>query len=632
MSEAAILSSIQPFVAVLLPPLFIENAMAFNSMHIAETTGSKQLRSLYPQEFGTMNSFAVTRSLQLEDVSVYECSPPLGPLKENWYTDTSSPTGQVCYNNTATCCGPLQNITSCTDLGLNPWPRGEWINGSCAAYSLSGCCFDENGVSYYTFPSCFESQEQIPGQWFSGTCTAALLSECCETPQNFTECPDSTKPWPGGEWIDGVCSGLKEECCFYEDGVLYHTFPNCFESQEQIPGQWYSGTCTATRLSECCGTRKKFTSCADASTDPWPGGWSNGLCYGYSAYDCCYTENGFTLWNFSACYESQEKILANWVNDTCMAYSLSTCCSTLQNDTLPSNVVYRCEAPLGPLRENWSINNYSPTGRVCYNTNASCCGPIQDITSCPNYSEYWPGGFVKGLCKGYSPLDCCYTEDGSTIWNFHGCYEGQQKIGKYWVGDTCAAVSRSKCCQSSKNSTSTLIGFVVGGVVLVVCLVIGIAYRRRRKKSDDAPNLLSSSKVILSTNDFQAPSDEPQPSADDSIATAATAAPVTDGPGVTYKDQCRNTVNPPSPPSDDIVASAMAAPIADGPGGLLYKDQCRNAMLPSGRQQVEGEPTLPMVHVAYQPGELAAYEQSGTIPLVLAVEVENTVQSTPYRL
>jgi hypothetical protein len=144
-------------------------------------------------------------------------------------------------------------------------------------------------------------------------------------------------------------------------------------------------------------------------------------------------------------------------------------------------MIYECESPLGPLRENWNANPTSPTGQVCYYNNISrCCVALQDFTSCLDASTVpWPGAFVNGVCSQYSTYDCCYTENGYTAWEFSACYESQEKILSNWNADasTCMSIFLSYCCSetSSGGGAGVAIGIVVGlsavsVVVAVVCL------------------------------------------------------------------------------------------------------------------------------------------------------------------
>lgn len=174
-----------------------------------------------------------------------------------------------------------------------------------------------------------------------------------------------------------------------------------------------------------------------------------------------------------------------------------------------------------------------------------------------------------------------------------------------------------------------MIGSIIGGLFVSAFLVIIFMYNmRRRKKSGNVSMPLSASKMkVLSTDESQSPSNDFEPSPNESTSQCSNIVYESDVPGVLYKDQCRDAINPPRPTppiTDSFVASALAAPVTEAPGLLMYKDQCRNAMAPFDSPRVEGEPALPVVHVAYQANDLAAYEESDSIPLVLAVEVAQT--------
>jgi hypothetical protein len=192
------------------------------------------------------------RSLQL-DYMTYECAAPLGPLQENWFADASSPTGKVCYNNISTCCGALQEFTSCADPSTDPWPGG-FVNGVCSGYSAYDCCYTENGYTEWNFSACYESQEKILVNWNTNatTCTSVSVSNCCGTRQEYTSCAGSSKPFPG-KWNGDTCSGFSpSDCCFAEDYFTSHNFIACYDNQEMIEGQWSGGDCYATLLSQCC--------------------------------------------------------------------------------------------------------------------------------------------------------------------------------------------------------------------------------------------------------------------------------------------------------------------------------------------------------------------------------------------
>jgi hypothetical protein len=213
--------------------------------------------------------------------------------------------------------------------------------------------------------------------------------------------------------------------------------------------------CYYNYISRCCGPLQEYTSCADSSfTVPWPGAFVNGVCTDYSADNCCYTEDGYTEWEFSSCYDSQEKILVNWNADatTCTSISLSNCCQTQQK-----------------------------------------------YSSCSGSSKPFPGKWNGGVCLGYFESDCCFLEDHSTSYNFVACNDNQEMIEGQWSGGYCHASLLSQCCRSTdttgnreapkgastSNSGDSLdgaaavaIGIVIG--VFVVAVMVAIVCLRHR--------------------------------------------------------------------------------------------------------------------------------------------------------
>jgi hypothetical protein len=139
-------------------------------------------------------------------------------------------------------------------------------------------------------------------------------------------------------------------------------------------------------------------------------------------------------------------------------------------------MMYECEAPLGPIVDNWEYDTESPTGEVCYyNYISTCCGALQEFTGCTDASTVpWPGIFVNGVCSDYAVSNCCYAEDGYTEWQFSDCYDSQEKILVNWDASatTCTSTSLSYCCKtrqeyqysSCSGSSKPFPGKWIGGV------------------------------------------------------------------------------------------------------------------------------------------------------------------------
>jgi hypothetical protein len=118
---------------------------------------------------------------------------------------------------------------------------------------------------------------------------------------------------------------MMEHCCYLDTGNELVTFTSCPDSLPKLLDHWVGDTCTAASLSTCCATPQNYTNCTKSAA-PWPHMWHDGYCLG-SFHDCCYEETGSNLYNFTACFESQQKIPGRWNGDVCTAHHLSACCN-----------------------------------------------------------------------------------------------------------------------------------------------------------------------------------------------------------------------------------------------------------------------------------------------------------------
>lgn len=114
-----------------------------------------------------------------------------------------------------------------------------------------------------------------------------------------------------------------------------------------------------------------------------------------------------------------------------------------------SPFTYACEEPLGEIREKFYNG-------ICFSDAATCCGPLQNFTSCNGYTSALPEVWVDGVCSGYSVYDCCFEENGVIEWVFTNCSASQAKMGEgLWDSDdTCTAFFGSDCCMTDVLFTS----------------------------------------------------------------------------------------------------------------------------------------------------------------------------------
>ena len=296
--------------------------------------------------------------------------------------------------------------------------------------------------------------------------------------QNFTECDFGHLKFPGW-WKDGVCLGMKEECCYENNIWVFHNFTACDASQTKRHGEWDLGYCHSNDISKCCGDWYNFTSCDESKNlEPWPNLWKDGVCSGF-VEDCCYYHGSLNSYTFTTCLDTQRKIPEGWRYgaDHCYGFSLYDCCGTPENVTScnatlslePWPGMWKDGVCFGLIQEccyeNDGFNSYFfPTcfesqtkipgvweDGQCFAHNVSlCCAIPQQFTRCEGSLEPVPDAWKNGACLGLLEK-CCYERNSFDLTAYTSCPASQKAIPREWSNGECYAYNLLECCGTPKK-------------------------------------------------------------------------------------------------------------------------------------------------------------------------------------